>query len=177
MARFVKKLMEFFCLLIVGALGIVALKYIVVGSQYQKTYMGAFVDKIERLKSINEPKIILVGNSNVAFGFDSERIEKAMGMPVVNLGYLGDVGSAFNEDMAKFSINSGDIVVLCHSGYNSEDRIFDRVLAWSTIDNHIESLRVLRPKDYIPMLEAYPCYYRKTWIGKRPGRQLLQSRV
>lgn len=79
MARFVKKLMEFFCLLIVGALGIVALKYIVVGSQYQKTYMGAFVDKIERLKSINEPKIILVGNSNVAFGFDSERIEKGNG--------------------------------------------------------------------------------------------------
>ena len=50
---------------------------------------------------IEEPKIILIGNSNLAFGIDSEKIENSVGMPVVNLGLHGSLGNEFHESMAK----------------------------------------------------------------------------
>ena len=44
---------------------------------YSKTYYAALVDKVHNLASHkNDKKIVLVGGSNVAFGFNSELIEK-----------------------------------------------------------------------------------------------------
>ena len=110
MKRFIQNLLVFFGLLVLGMFGMIVFKYFVIGSQYKYSYVASFYDKIERLESINEPKIILVGNSNLAFGMNSEKLEKSMGMPVVNLGLHNNLGSAFHEQMAKFNINKGDIV-------------------------------------------------------------------
>lgn len=57
--------------------------------QYLGNYQASLIDKVERLESIQEPKIVLIGDSNLAFGIDSERIEEAFGMPVVNMGLHG----------------------------------------------------------------------------------------
>jgi len=46
----------------------------VVGNQYSNSYTASIIDKVNRIESINEPKIILVGNSNAAFGFNSEKL-------------------------------------------------------------------------------------------------------
>ena len=73
-----------------------------VSCQYQDNYNASLLDKVERLNNIHEPKIVLLGNSNLAFGIDSQMIEDELNMPVVNMGLHGSLGNAFHEEMAKF---------------------------------------------------------------------------
>ena len=115
MKKFIVKIIGF--LVIIGAIGIICSMFVfgVVAPQYSMNYNSSINEKIDRLNSIEESKIILVGNSNVAFGFDSEKIQKEIGMPVVNLGLHGGLGNYFHEQMAKENIQVGDIVVLCHT--------------------------------------------------------------
>ena len=49
----------------------------IVMPQYSGGYDASLIDKVERLKSIAGPKIVLIGNSNLSFGIDSERLEQA----------------------------------------------------------------------------------------------------
>ena len=160
MTKFISRLFILAIADITFILLLFAFYYFVIGNQYALTYNAAFFDKLKRLESINEPKIILVGNSNVAFGFCSELIEKSIGMPVVNLGLHVDLGNSFLEEMAKFNINKGDIVVICHSSYFDNDKINNCDLAWATIDCNLNYLSVVRRKDITDMLVALPKHLR-----------------
>lgn len=161
MKRFLGKVLIFIIIISILIGVIVAFDIFVVGSQYKYSYDASLLDKVERLKSINEPKIILVGNSNVSFGMDSEMLEEAFDMPVVNLGLHGSLGNAFHENIAKMNLNEGDIVIVCHSSFSDSDDIPDPELAWLTIDNHAEIAEIIREKDYPSMPIAYLAYVRK----------------
>lgn len=132
--------------------------FTVVGDQYSHFYTASLIDKVQRLCSITEPKIILVGNSNVSFGMDSALLEEAIGMPVVNLGLQGGLGNAFHEEIAKLNIRQGDIVVVSHIDYADDDKLNDPELAWITVEKNPQLLQILRPKDLPSMLRAYPNY-------------------
>ncbi|MCR5250718.1 MAG: hypothetical protein K6E50_08950 [Lachnospiraceae bacterium] len=134
----------------------------VVGPQYTFNYQASLLDKLARLESIKEPKIILVGHSNLSFGMDSAMLEEAMGMPVVNLGLHGGLGNAFHEEIAKNTIREGDIVIVCHSSFSDTDEITDASLAWITLDNHEGMWKLIRKKDYPVMIKAYPEYLRNS---------------
>lgn len=129
-------------------------------------YMGSFnaslIDKADRLQSINEEKIVLIGNSNLAFGINSEMIEQEFGKPVVNMGLHGGLGNVFHEQMAKLNVCEGDIYIICHSEYDDNDRIGNCELAWLTIENHYNLWRLIRAEDVWGMLNAFPVYLRKT---------------
>lgn len=173
MKKFIIKLSQLACLLFISLVIVAEIDYYVIGSQYEYNYQASIIDKVNRLESINEPKIILVGNSNLAFGIDSEMIEKEIGMPVVNLGLHGGLGNAFHEEMAKLGVNKGDIVIVCHSELNDDNKISDPALAWITVDNHKEIWKIVRPKDYPTMLLAYPNYVRNSfflWIRKQGNK-------
>lgn len=129
--------------------------------QYLYGYNAAVLDKVERLKAIDEPKIVLLGNSNLAFGIDSELIEEAYGMPVVNMGLHGGLGNAFHEKMALYHITPGDVYVVCHNTYKDGDRVYDDPLTWVTIEDHFDLWRLLDRKDIIPMIKSYPIYFKK----------------
>jgi len=151
-------------LLVISCIGLISVfDYMVVGSQYRNIYNASLSDKLDRLNTIYEPKIILVGNSNIAFGIDSELIETSLGMPVVNLGLHGGLGNAFHEEIAKQNINKGDIVVVCHSDFSDLDNIPDPELALITYDNQSNIFPVFRKKDYIDLIKAYPTYLRKSY--------------
>ena len=70
----------------------------VFGSQFSSSYSAVLLDKLDRLNRIEEPKIILVGHSALAFGIRSDMMEEALGMPVVNLGLHGALGNAAQVD-------------------------------------------------------------------------------
>lgn len=132
------------------------LTFKVAGPQFHGEYTGAISDKIERLESIDDPKIVLVGNSNLAFGIDSERIEEAFGMPVVNLGGHGGLGNEFHINMGKGNINEGDVVIVSLTSYE-DGGAPDADLAWITIENY--GLWHLVPKECrSEMLKALPHY-------------------
>ena len=164
MKRFLMKIILLFIIL-GGCCGLIsAFDYFIIGSQYEYNYQASLIDKVNRLESINDPKIILVGNSNLSFGIDSKMLEEAIGMPVVNLGLHGGLGNAFHEEIAKLNINKGDLVIVCHSSFSDTDEIPDPSLAWITIDKNEELWKILRRKDYRAMLKAYPDYLKNDYL-------------
>jgi hypothetical protein len=130
--------------------------------QYTTEYSASIIDKYQRLSSIDTPKIILVGDSSVAFGFDSEKIQAAFNMPVVNFGLHAGLGQTFHTEMIKKHIKPGDIVVIAPiTFYYASAGIRDSVLAWVTIENHYYLWEGISFENYKDMLLAYPAYLKR----------------
>lgn len=128
------------------------------GNQYQNNYQAAAIDKINRLETTDGSRIILVGDSNLAFGINSEMIEEYFGIPVVNLGLHGALGNAFHENMIKGQISEGDIVIICHTNFSDDDKLGDPGLAWITIEKNFQIWDLIRVSDIPDMIRAYPRY-------------------
>lgn len=79
---------------------------------YENYYVGALGKKLERLNSIDEEKIVIIGGSSVAFGIDSALIEEELGKPVVNFGLYAAIGTLAMMELAKPSIKAGDVVII-----------------------------------------------------------------
>ncbi|MBO7122290.1 MAG: hypothetical protein J6V90_03295 [Treponema sp.] len=132
--------------------------FLLICPQYTHEYNASFLDKMKRLESLQSPKIILVSNSNLAFGIQSDIIEKKVGMPVVNLGLHGGLGNAFHERMPLFNLNKGDIVAIAHLDYHDDDKILDPELALLTLENYFKYWKIFRPKDYPDILGVFLKY-------------------
>ena len=78
---------------------------------YNETYSAALIDKMERLKTTEGRKIVVIGGSSVAFGLDSELMQQYVGLPVVNFGLYAALGSLLMLDLAEEYINEGDVVI------------------------------------------------------------------
>lgn len=150
-----------FILKLILFLGITAGFLLHLSPQYLGNYQASLIDKVQRLESIHEPKIVLIGDSNLAFGIDSEKIEEAFGMPVVNMGLHGGLGNAFHEEMARLNITEGDIYIICHCSYSDDGLLKNSELAWITLENHPSLWKILRKEDYLPMIKSYPVYLKK----------------
>lgn len=153
--------------------GLLFLFFKVIMPQYSYNYNAALQDKINRLSSVESPKIVLIGNSNLAFGINSAMLEDAFGMPVVNMGLHGGLGNAFHEEMAKINVREGDIILIAHTEFADDDTISDPVLAWLTIENHPDLWRLIRPKDIPDLFLSYPDYAKKalTLWSAREGNE------
>lgn len=101
------------CALIVIAIPLIGLPVYacVTPDVYGNTYLAAMADKYERLHSVKGAKIVLIGGSSMAFGVDSAKIEKELGMPVVNMALYAALGSKTTLDLSLSGIDDGDIVV------------------------------------------------------------------
>ena len=81
-------------------------------AQYGESFTSVLCDKVDRLAEIDEPKIVVVGGSSVAFGLNSEMIERYTGMPVVNFGVYAALGTKLMLDLSRDFIKEGDVIVL-----------------------------------------------------------------
>lgn len=120
----------------------------------------------------------MVSNSNLAFGIQSDLIEKAIGMPVVKLGLHGGLGNAFHERMPLFNITAVDIIVISHLDYFDDDKISAPALALITVENYFHYWKIFRVKDFPRVIFKLPqysakCLYR--FILKRDKAQLNPS--
>jgi hypothetical protein len=98
----------------------------------------SLIDKHERLDSIEGPRLIFVGGSNLLFGLDSRLVEAEISMPVVNLGMHAGAGLRFMLNHSQDLVREGDIVVLspeyAHfydrspSTYDGQDELLTMVL-------------------------------------------------
>lgn len=140
----------------------------VIMPQYLYNYNAALLDKMERLKTLESPKIVLIGNSNVAFGIRSEMLEDAFHMPVVNMGLHGGLGNVFHEEMAKVNVQEGDIIIVAHTDFADDDSLSDPVLTWLAVENHADLWKLIRVKNLPDMFLAYPSYAKKAialWVS------------
>lgn len=79
---------------------------------YDDTFVGELSEKYERLCSIEEKKIVIVGGSSAAFGLNSKMIEDELGYKTVNFGLYADLGTKLMMDLSRASVNEGDIFIL-----------------------------------------------------------------
>ena len=121
--------------------------------QYTNTFVGELDDKFERLTSIDEPKVVVVGGSSVAFGLESELLEKYMGMPVVNFGLYAALGTKVMLDLSKAGINEGDIVVLAPElDAQTMSMYFNSETTLQATDDKPSMLRYVGPEHYFSLL-------------------------
>lgn len=166
MKKLVKKTALFILLFLCECLLFLAFDRFVIGNQFMGGYDAALIDKSERLKSITGNKIVLIGNSNLAFGMDSEMLEQKVGMPVVNMGLSGGLGNEFNESFINFGCSSGDIVIICHTNFADDDKIQSVEEAWSVLEWHEEFWKAsVRKQDILPLIEAWPRYMHSAFLG------------
>ena len=108
MKRFLSRLLIFSIFIIL----LLAFAVSRITTGWQGDYLFALVDKFENLKTENQPKIILVGGSNLAFGMDSEIISQYYDMPVVNMGLHAGMGLRFLLEGIKPYVKKDDIVLI-----------------------------------------------------------------
>jgi hypothetical protein len=78
----------------------------------ETNFFARIVEKHQRLAATPPPRIILLGGSNVPFGFQSEVMEKSLGRPVVNMGLAAGLGVDFMLADIEPELRRGDLVVL-----------------------------------------------------------------
>ena len=152
--------------------------FCVVMPQYEGDYQAAMVDKVRRLEETEGEKIVLIGDSNLAFGIDSAMIEEHFHKPVVNMGMHGGTGEAFNEQAALLNVCPGDLYIVCPSHYDDEDELTNPLLVWITIENHYQLYPLIRAKDWPGMIAAYPTYLGKCalrWRTRTGNSEMTNS--
>lgn len=75
-------------------------------------YMKAILDKHARLKTTPSPKIVLIGDSNLAFGLNSRLLEQKASMAVVNVGLYSSLGLRYQLNEVLPYVGPGDILVV-----------------------------------------------------------------
>ncbi|GAB3506009.1 hypothetical protein GCM10027341_38490 [Spirosoma knui] len=81
-------------------------------SRNESSYLAASLDKEKLLDSINYPRIIFVGGSNLALGLNSKYLSEETGYSVINMGLHGGLGLDFPLNEVKSKIRPKDIVIL-----------------------------------------------------------------
>ncbi len=81
-------------------------------SQSKLGYLASFQDKLALLASHDQPSLIFLGGSNVAFGIDSQKLSQQTGYPVINAGLHSALGLDFYLAMADAYACQGDLVVV-----------------------------------------------------------------
>ena len=120
---------------------------------YEDTFVGALDEKYERLYSIEEEKLVIVGGSSVAFGYDSDILEKYLKMPVVNFGLYAALGTKVMMDLSRNAIGEGDIVLLAPElDAQTLSLYFNAETMWQASEGAPEMLLRLDADDALAML-------------------------
>lgn len=75
-------------------------------------YIDAIVDKHKRVESIKGRQVLLIGDSNIAFGLDSDVISDSVNLPVTNMALEVGLGLEFILEEAKDLLEPNDVAVL-----------------------------------------------------------------
>lgn len=75
-------------------------------------FMRGTVVKNRRLLALPSPKAILIGDSNLAYGVDSDSLGRALCLPVANMGLSCALGFRFMLEEAFQSVGPGDLLIV-----------------------------------------------------------------
>ena len=138
---------------------------------YSETFYGALNEKYDRLTELDEEKIVVVGGSSVAFGLDSELLERYMGMPVVNFGLYADLGTKMMLDLSLAGIGEGDVVVLApEMDAQTLSLYFNNQSALMALDDDFSMIRHLKPDDVLSCIGG-------SWRFAQDKRDRLENSV
>ena len=127
-------------------------------SRYEETFLGELKEKCRRLETVGGKRIILVGGSGVAFGYDSAMLENAFPeYQAVNFGMYAGLGTKVMLDLSEDAAGEGDIVILSPeqdaqtlSGY------FNGEAMWQGADGDFSLLLKIKRGNWEQMLGTWP---------------------
>lgn len=139
--------------------------------QFDEVYFGELTTKYQRLRNVQGSKVIVIGGSSVAFGVDSAMMERHLGMPVVNFGLYGPLGTTIMMDLTRGHIGEGDIVILAPETDNQTmSMYFNGEGFWECCDSDFTMLFKLRGDKIGEMLGSFWDYASKKLDFYRFGK-------
>ncbi|MBQ9084322.1 MAG: hypothetical protein IJY24_01570, partial [Clostridia bacterium] len=140
-------------------------------SIYDNVFVAELGHKYERLSSITEPKIAVVGGSSVAFGLDSELLSRYTGMEVVNFGLYATLGSKVMLDLSIDKMNAGDIVIFApEPDAQTMSLYFGADAVWQAIDVDRGLYDVIAVENKDALLDSFDKYLeRKEEYDEKPN--------
>jgi hypothetical protein len=91
-------------------------------------FIGSLISKHQRLSASARPRLVLIGGSNVAFGFQCELLEDQLPYAPTNMGIHASLGLEFMLADAVTEIEANDIVLLSLEYGSMRKRIPSREL-------------------------------------------------
>lgn len=117
------------------------------------TFVGELNHKVTRLETVEEPKIVILGGSSVAFGLSTPLLEEMTGMPVVNFGLYATLGTKLMMDLSRHTVGEGDVIVLAPElDAQTLSLYFNAESTFQGMDGHFRLLRYLGRDNYTDML-------------------------
>ena len=153
-----KSWLRFIAIVLLAALPAVLLGVIGFGipDQFEKTFLGEFDNKVERLYETEGEKIVIIGGSSVAFGVDAELLSEALGKPVVNFGLYATLGTKTMLDYSKGAISEGDIIVIApEMNAQTWSLYFNAEAMWQAVDGDFTLLRYVDSDDMPAMVGGF----------------------
>ena len=81
--------------------------------QYAQTYYGELAAMVQRLRTAEGKKIVLIGSSSIAFGVNVDLLESSLpGYTVCPFGLYGAIGTKAMLDLSAPYVGEGDVVVI-----------------------------------------------------------------
>lgn len=130
--------------------------------QFENDFEGGMKKKYKYLKTIEEQKkIIIIGDSNTCFGFDTEYLSYLLNREVVSIGLEGGMGFSYCFNIAMSQFNEGDILLVSYIpetiSSNMEQARSPELIEISA-DGMPELLQYVNREDYLLFLKATPAY-------------------
>lgn len=153
-----KSWLNFICILLCVLIPFIAVisAGFLIPPQFDRTFLGELKDKVDRLYSINEPKIVVIGGSSVPFGISSSLMEEALGMPVVNFGLYATLGTKMMLDLSRGAIKKGDVIIIApETDPQTYSLFFSAESAWQACDSDFSMLTKMSGKDFSSMLGGF----------------------
>ena len=132
--------------------------------QFSQTWYGAFPAMYDKLASAEGKRLIVAGNSNVAFGVDSALAEQLLAecgldYTVCNFGLYGSLGTKMMLDIAVEEAREGDIVVLVPElAAQALSTYFSADEAWYAIDGDMSIFFAFNGEGKGALAGAYASY-------------------
>lgn len=167
MKKLIAKFIVFIVLILSTIYGIIYLQQI-----DKDKYLMTLLDKHRLLQATPQPRVILVGDSSLAFGMDSAMIKKATGYNVINMGLHGGLGLIYIMDELKPYLKKNDIVIFCLD--------YTHYMGVGTGDNTIIEVTIIMPwiikyysrENWMPFINNIPLTFQRRLKGLfRPSKE------
>jgi hypothetical protein len=130
-------------------------------------YLAGTIEKHKLIAEVPSPRVILVGGSNVAFGLDSEFLQKNLGVPVINMGLHGGLGLRYSLDEVVPYIKKGDVFILSPE-YPQFDEPDGDLTLLQLLQVYPRGLQYLAPENIAAFPRAFLqlSQFKRNWWGR-----------
>lgn len=133
----------------------------VMGDRFINTFYGELPAMYRKLKETEGKKIVLIGNSNIAFGVDSALIQEELEADfceytVCNFGLYGAIGTKVMLELALPEIEKDDIVIFAPElSRQALSMYFSAPEAWRAIESNREMVLCLSEEEITSLVANY----------------------